>query len=281
MSTDTLEVPSAPDTALAPSAPAIPFTGRFTDRPKPLVYVGASAYEWKAECAFVDSIFKAMAGCHSQIIRDWGVGDAAIGRKRNFQVWRARTHTKADFLFFIDSDIIFEPVHFDRLVSHNLPVVGGVYFKKCARLEPVVEGKLSDEDPVTHLMEVKSCGTGFLCIRMDVFEAMIQKFGKQIEYRGDPDQELRWDFFPFGAVNGSYRSEDWYFCDRARECGFKVYVDCSVQLGHVGKVVFPMVRYLGDEDVVNLLAHKYEYTDPQIREWLMGAPNPAKFAPKP
>ncbi len=274
-----LEAPS-PETALAPSAPAAPTVIPFNERPKPLVYVGASAYEWKAECAFVDSIVKSMASCHSTIIRDWGVGDAAIGRKRNFQVWRARTHTKAQFLFFIDSDIVFEPWQFDRIVAHDLPIVGGVYFKKCAKLEPVIEGKLSEEDPITHLMEVKSAGTGFLCIRMDVFEAIIQKYGDSIAYQGDPDQEKRWDFFPFGAVNNSYRSEDWYFCDRARECGFKVYVDCSVQLGHVGKIVFPMVRYMGDEDMVNLLQHKYGYSDEAVRAWLVAAPDPAKFKEK-
>src|SRR6478752_6039257 len=83
---------------------------RFDENPRPLVYVGASAYEWKAECHFFDSMVNAMSLCRAQISKDWGVGDAASGRKRNFQAHRFLTQTKAEFLFFIDSDIVFEPV---------------------------------------------------------------------------------------------------------------------------------------------------------------------------
>lgn len=264
-----------PDTQTR-DTPAIPFK----DRPRPLVYVGASAYEWKAECHFIDSLVSAMEHCHSRIIRDWGVGDAAIGRKRNYQAWRFLTQTNAEFLFFIDSDIVFEPVHFDRIVSHNLPVCAGIYFKKSAKLEPVIEGNLSEEDPVTHLMKVRSAGTGFLCIRRDVFEKirdmMLNEDPDNFCYEGDPDPETRWDFFPFGSRKRSYRSEDWYFCDLARRAGFDIHVDCSVQLGHVGKTIFPLMR-MGHEDVADLLFHKYGYTKEQIKEWLLAAPEPANF----
>lgn len=253
---------------------------RFDERPRPIVYVGASAYEWKAECHFFDSMVNAMSTCRSQIIRDWGVGDAAIGRKRNYQAWRFLTKTNAEFLFFIDSDIVFDPVHFDRIVSHNLPVVGGIYFKKSMKLDPCIEGKIGEEDPVTHLMEVKSTGTGFLCIRRDVFEAirtmMMKECPDNFCYENDPDPETRWDFFPFGARGRSYRSEDWYFCDLARRAGFKVYVDCSVQLGHIGKTVFPIMR-MEHNDVLDLLFHKYGYTHDQIKAWLSAAPDPASF----
>jgi hypothetical protein len=253
---------------------------RFEDKPRPLVYVGASAYEWKAECHFFDSMVNAMSLCRSQIIRDWGVGDAAIGRKRNYQAWRFLTQTKAEYLFFIDSDIVFEPVHFDRIVAHGLPVVGGIYFKKSHKLEPCIEGKIGEEDPKTHLLEVKSTGTGFLCIRRDVFEKvremMLKEDPDNFCYEGDPDPETRWDFFPFGARKRSYRSEDWYFCDLARRAGFKVYVDCSVQLGHVGKTIFPIMR-MAHEDVADLLFHKYNRPLDEIKKWLAESPDPAVF----
>lgn len=268
-----LEAP--PEAKLAPSAPTVEPVVRFCDKPKPIVYVAASAYEWKAECGFVDSLLNAMANCHCSLIRDWGAGDAAIGRKRNYQSWRMLTQSKAEYLFFIDSDIIFQPWHLDRIVAHGLPICGGVYFKKRAILDPVIERKMGEEDPVTKLMKVGSCGTGFMCIRRDVLEKMIEKF-PDIAYMGDPDPEKRWDFFPFGAVKNSYRSEDWYFCDRARECGFDVHVDCSVQLGHVGKMVFPMVSFMGDDDVIDLLWHKYDLPKDTITAFLSAAPNPLK-----
>jgi len=274
MSTETLE------TVTQSSGSTYKAEVRFEEKPRPLVYVGASAYEWKAECHFIDSLVNAMSNCHAQIIRDWGVGDAAIGRKRNYQAWRFLTQTKAEFLFFIDSDIVFDPVQFDRIVAHNLPVVGGIYFKKSHKLDPCIEGKLSEEDPETHLMKVKSTGTGFLCIRRDVFEAvremMLKEDPDNFCYEGDPDPETRWDFFPFGSRNRSYRSEDWYFCDLARRAGFDVFVDCSVQLGHIGKTVFPIMR-MEHEDVVDLLHHKYDLPIEDAKKWLLAAPNPAVF----
>ncbi len=122
MSTETLE------SVTESRATTVKSEVRLNEKKRPLVYVGASAYEWKAECHFFDSMVNAMSLCHAQIIKDWGVGDAAIGRKRNFQAHRFLTQTRAEFLFFIDSDIVFEPVHFDRIVAHNLPVCGGIYF---------------------------------------------------------------------------------------------------------------------------------------------------------
>lgn len=275
MSTITIEAPAEKLAPSAPSAPATPL--RFTDKPKPIVYLGLSAYDWKVECGTADSTFNTLANSHCIIIKDWGAGDAAIGRKRNFQAHRMLTQTKAQFLFFVDGDILFEPWHFDRIVSHNLPVCGGVYFKKSPKLEPVIAGQLSAEDPDSHLMKVNCAGTGFLCIRRDVFEAMIARYGEAIEYKGDPDQEKRWDFFPFGAVKNSYRSEDWYFCDRARECGFDVQVDMSVQVGHIGKIIFPLVRFVDDSTFIDLAFHKYGTLPEQMKEFLAAQPIPPKL----
>lgn len=274
MSTDTLE------SVTKSSGTTVTSVIRFDEKPRPLVYIGASAYDWKAEVIFIESMARAEKHCHTQIMRDWGAGDAAIGRKRNYQSWKFLTKTAAQYLLFIDSDIGFLPAHLDRIVSHGLPICGGVYFKKSNKLEPCIEGKLSDEDPQTHLLEVKSTGTGFLCVRRDVFETiremMLKEDPDNFCYEGDPDPETRWDFFPFGARKRSYRSEDWYFCDLARRAGFKVFVDMSVQLDHVGKTIFPIIR-MEHEDVADLLYHKYNRPMDEVKQWLLASPDPATF----
>lgn len=275
---------STHETVTEDSGTTVKASVRFDEKPRPLVYVGASAYEWKAECHFIDSLVEAMSHCHARIIKDWGVGDAAIGRKRNYQAWKFLSKTDAEYLFFIDSDIVFEAAQFDRIVAHGLPVVGGVYFKKSHKLDPCIESLPGElENPETHLMKVKSTGTGFLCIRRDVFEAvramMLEADPDNFCYEGDPDPETRWDFFPFGSRKRSYRSEDWYFCDLARRAGFDVHVDCSVQLGHVGKTIFPLIR-IAHNDVVDLLWHKYGYSQETVKTWLLAAPQPAQFEDK-
>lgn len=266
MSTDNV----APDTSAAPAA--VPFN----KKPRPKVYVAASAYDWKCETGFANSLQRARDICHSLIMYDWGSGDAAIGRKRNYQMWRFLKCTDADFIFYIDSDIIFEPEHFDRIVAHNLPICGGVYPKKTFKLEGCFNRwPGAPEVNENHLMDVKHAGNGFLCISRKAAEQFIAHHGTKIEYRGDPDPELRWDFFPFGAVNCAYKSEDWYFCERAREAGMSVKIDLSVQVKHIGKVIFPIVNSITDTEVVDLLIHKYGAAEEAAKAWLKTLPNPA------
>lgn len=263
-------------------APAPTQPVNFNVKPRPKVYLAASAYDWKCETLFANSLQKAREICHSLITYDWGSGDAAIGRKRNFQMWRFLKQTDADFIFYIDSDIIFEPQDFDRIVAHNLPIVGGIYPKKCFKLEgcynpwpgaPVVNEK--------QLMDVRHAGNGFLCISRKAAEQFIAFHGAKIEYTGDPDPELRWDFFPFGAVNRAYKSEDWYFCERAREAGMAVKIDVSVQVKHIGKTIFPIVNTINDGEVVDLLHHKYDVTEEVAKTWIKTLPKPGFKEEKP
>lgn len=269
MSTD-----KVPDLTAGAIAPVPPAPVNFNQKPRPKVYVAASAYDWKCETLFANSLQAARERCHSQIMYDWGAGDAAIGRKRNFQMWRFLTQTDADFIFYIDSDIIFEPQDFDRIVSHSLPVVGGIYPKKSIRLEGcynAMPGALVDE---RGLLDAKHAGNGFLCISRAAAQMFIKHHGAKIEYRGDPDPELRWDFFPFGAVNGAYKSEDWYFCERARECGLSVKIDTTVQVKHIGKIIYPVVNSINDEDIMDLLYHKYDVEKDAAKAWLKTLPKP-------
>jgi hypothetical protein len=100
-------------------------------------------------------------------------------------------------------------------------------------------------DPVRDLQEVRCVGTRFLLIRRDVFETMVAALGPSIEYISAEGDRRLWNFFPVGMhwnedCISRYLSEDFYFCVRARELGFKVYVDLRVIPGHIGKVVFPL-----------------------------------------
>jgi hypothetical protein len=38
------------------------------------------------------------------------------------------------------------------------------------------------------------------------------------------------------AGGWNYLSEDWAFCERARQAGFKVWVDPSIKLGHIAQI---------------------------------------------
>jgi FkbM family methyltransferase len=173
-------------------------------------------------------------------------------------VCRARNRLACDFLasdashlLFIDSDLIFSPEHVDRIAAHaarGVPIVAGLYPKKqralgwvCNVLEPCPEPDEHDLQPV------KYAGTGFLCIAREVFVAMMAAYP---EARYDPDDGDAWDrdlweFFPVGIrecpETGRRRllSEDWWFCQRARDLGYEVMMDTRIVLKHVGQFIYP------------------------------------------
>jgi hypothetical protein len=176
--------------------------------------------------------------------------------RRGYRVWRVRGYSAIDAarcqmatdalaqnfdeLFWIDSDIVFDPNDVDRLRRHDLPFVCGLYAKKGSRqfaasFLPGTEQLLLGKDG--RLAEIQGCGFGFTLTRRVVYETMQrdlqlpvcnEKFGKKlVPY-----------FWPTIAADGPgthwYLSEDLAFCARARHVGFPVVADLGVRLWHVG-----------------------------------------------
>lgn len=175
-------------------------------------------------------------------------------------VARARNNLAAKFLdsecthlLFQDADILTQPEHYTRLLSHNLPIVAGLYAKKQPRLSWVASALPGEEvDPATGLQRVQEVGTGFLCIEREVFIRMIAAH-PEIKYFGDPGPEdVRWDFFPMHAAGGRYLSEDWYFCHRAREIGYAIHVDWRVRVRHRGMIDYPLHESLSALEFADL-----------------------------
>jgi len=123
-------------------------------------------------------------------------------------------------LFFVDDDMILPPDTLDRLLAHNKDIVGGVYKTKYEVQADVVE-YLNDERP-KELFRVGAIGTGCLLIKTDVFRKVPQI----------------WFTYEWND-NGSIKmSHDWLFCHKAREYGFDIWADPTLEIGHIGLKVF-------------------------------------------
>ncbi len=185
-------------------------------------------------------------------------------------VARSRNRLTADFLatdcshlVFVDSDIIFTREDFERITSHDVGIVGGLYpLRTPNELEWCANG-LVPPPPIRpdHLQAVKYIGTGFMCIAREVFERMILKYGPQIEYTSDiasvgapasgtapggtPTFRKEHDLWPMGVyqypdTTRRYLSEDWYFCQRWLDLGEAVYGDTHCLLQHIGQTSYPL-----------------------------------------
>lgn len=145
---------------------------------------------------------------------------------------KARNALVADFLvktpdathiLFWDDDIVPEPDALIRLWALNEPIVSGLYFQKGPPFHPLMSLKIREiggGEGYTHLIHwdedkkynVDGIGMGFALIRRDVF------------------QDIDWP--PFSWYETEF-SEDYAFCTKARDAGYKIKVDTSVLLIHL------------------------------------------------
>jgi len=171
-----------------------------------------------------------------------------VSRARNHSV-AAFLETSCEYIQFIDSDILFAPDHVKALRRHgDLDVVIGLYAKKCEKVS-LVYNSLPEGNPKPNdlgLLRIAYGGTGFMRIHRRVIETMIRE-EPMLAYTCDIDGGTKWDLFGMGVANCAltggrrYLTEDWLFCARAIQLGYKIWADTTVELGHIGTAVYPLI----------------------------------------
>ncbi|MBX9627763.1 MAG: DUF4350 domain-containing protein [Gemmataceae bacterium] len=144
-----------------------------------------------------------------------------------------------DELFWIDSDIVFDPADVDRLRAHNLPFACGLYPKKGPR--EMACAFLPGTSSVTFgagggLVEVRYCGFGFAHTRRAVYDAVRETLRLPTLNQRFPRPLVPY-FAPLAVKDGAggwYLGEDYAFCERARQAGVRVMADTTIRLWHVG-----------------------------------------------
>ncbi len=135
------------------------------------------------------------------------------------------------YVFMYDSDVIAPRDAVLRLMSHNKPIVSGLY---CRRSPPagvpvmIRNGQWVTNFPKRSLIEVDMVGAGCLLIHRSVLE--------KLPHNSRPGKPwFDWQVDMAGHVpEGEAVSEDFRFCQRARQMGEKIYVDTSIVCKHVG-----------------------------------------------
>lgn len=139
-------------------------------------------------------------------------------------------------LMFIDSDMAFPYDGIGRLMAHDLDVVGGLYYRRQPPHYPTISQLVTDDKgvqspvipndfPTDKLFQVWGLATGFLLIKMSVFE------------------KLQAPYFYFGKLGEKELGEDYYFCKLVNDAGFKIWCDPTIPLGHVGEYVYDAKDY--------------------------------------
>lgn len=150
--------------------------------------------------------------------------------------------SEASWLFFVDSDIVLGENTLMKLLSYNVPIISGLYWRRHPPLIHPGMWKLAKETscptcgtaitprgkynpvaeyPKNAVVEVDATGMGCCLIRKRVFERL-----KEI------DPTKRFFSWTQGWEEGGV-SEDFFFCQRAIDAGFRVLVDTSIICPHI------------------------------------------------
>lgn len=137
----------------------------------------------------------------------------------------------ADKLFFLDSDVTFEPGAILNLTMKDADFVGGSYrFKHDTEQYPVafIEGRDHWADR-RGLMEVATLPGGFLSLSRKVFETLKAAHPERAYTHCG---RIAHCYFQMRFEDGNLYGEDTYFCKEWRDTGGKVYLDPEINLTH-------------------------------------------------
>lgn len=125
-----------------------------------------------------------------------------------------------DYIFFMDSDMLFAPETLLELLKQDKDIITGVYCQKQPPHNPVLRMYDSETKhyesgwtyPIGRLFTVDACGAGCLLVKREVF------------------QDLKKPYFKWDSESGL--SEDIYFCRKAKKAGYDIWVHGGLNCGH-------------------------------------------------
>ena len=159
--------------------------------------------------------------------------ESAVHRARN-QCVKAFLNTDFEYMLFVDGDIEFTCDDVALLSNLDTDIAAGCYRMKQdnAPFAAWCNGKLVTLDDVAHCgqpFKVDYAGTGFMLIKRHVIERLCQDAETY-----DGPEGLTHQLFRFPIRNGVELSEDYAFCEDARNAGFNVVMHPRVRLVHWG-----------------------------------------------
>lgn len=150
----------------------------------------------------------------------------------------------ANYIYWLDDDVIAPPDAFLKLYNHQKDIINGVYWSKSNPPMPLLfrnhlEGPYWNWH-VGDLIEIDAAGNGLTLVKTDVYR-------KISETVGGPWYSVDYASFPGVKQTPYNNTEDLYFYWKARQAGYKIWADTSVQAPHYDKtnqVLYFMPPYM-------------------------------------
>jgi hypothetical protein len=148
--------------------------------------------------------------------------------------------SRYDKILFLETDMVFAPEDIERLLMADADIVSGLYPMGPDHPDIAIAGSYTKDGQEQRLsisaiqkqegpelFEVDFCGLGIIAIRYGVFESMVCPwFGNDTLY------EYGIDMSTVKLIG-----DDFGFCRKAKENGFKVHVHRGVRAGHEKNII--------------------------------------------
>lgn len=155
-------------------------------------------------------------------------------------------NTEHDYLFFLDSDIGFNPEDVLKLLAHQVPIVSGAYPMKIIPERYCVD-IVQPEERRGDLVKINGNGMGFVLIHRQVFLDIAKHFSglkyTPSDYHSDtPHTEAEFNnsyhYFAEQQTQNGFMSEDKSFFYRAQQVGYNIWLDPTIKLSHTGYHIY-------------------------------------------
>jgi len=182
----------------------------------------------------------------------------------------------AKCLIFVDADMVFAEDAMEKLLKHDRDIISGLCTQRAAPYMPVAKMRTKEGGYLVaegvgsgRLIEVDGIGSAFVCIKPRVFEALNQPYyaipavnsmqdyveaiediktvlASYTDTRETLINRLKDTLLKHQGKpkNRSLVGEDYFFCEKARMEGFKIFVDTSLHIGHLGEKPYCYDDYL-------------------------------------
>jgi hypothetical protein len=192
----------------------------------------------------------------SQTLMQHGINFRITTLRNESLITRARNIMTAMFLesecthlFFVDSDIEFQPQDVLRALAYDKDIMAAAYPKKALPIQYAINFKFVDQERrkirvENGAVEVLDASTGFFMVKRKVVEKMMQEY-PELHYRNDSNIDPKFNKYCYSFFDtihdpddNRYLSEDYTFCRRWQKLGGEIWLDPNTKLNHVGSYTF-------------------------------------------
>jgi len=210
------------------------------------VLLATPSYDGRFDVRYVDSLLQTQILCaqnNIQLLPYYLCYDSLIQRARN-DYFKVAYQSQVDVLFFIDSDIGWNPQDFLKLVLSDKDMIGGTYRKKTDNEELYAFKSLGENKDTFNIvpdsdgiLEVAGLGCGFLKLSKNCVTQLVDSEKNFYSGEIDVNDNLKITKNVCECVinaNNFFVSEDIIMGYKWQQLGGKVYLDTNINLVHVG-----------------------------------------------